>query len=479
MANKQSKIKSENIKLKAENVKLKQSFEEHEYRFIKLEQNNKDTASENVKLKARIAKLEQKQSQTDEKNNFIVKSDDDAKGIDQSSVNTISTKMKNSNDTLASNISDNTSNFDDVSNFDICQKSENQHLTSPILIEPKLSEDIEIDDFLDSTYKEKVSKERIREKILQQNLSSDNTSLGEVISKVSVPSTLIFRNTKLGKSEISAEGLCQNTHRKKGAENIVQMIADGIKNDAQSSDKATPCDVISIESLNQNLSTDSLISLAQLFDKADDAEYNAIHANQEEASAIVQDGKGKIGEKKAKKIIYNKMLEHLFMLQKQRSEETGLRLPEISYKNLQRKTQKAVKIYKLFEKISELITPIPITHGSNSLGNSSFMPQIALAEVENHDNYNEVYYDDEACFDDSTPQLEKGTNEVLIVDNSDYSHDNNSEEERLDELDDDEYNEYNIYDEYSGYDRGYYYHDRRYERKSSLMMSSIISPVTA
>ena len=61
--------------------------------------NDKYTAVENAELKARVAKLEQKQSQTDEKNNFIVKLDDDAKGIDQSSVNITSTKMKNSNDT--------------------------------------------------------------------------------------------------------------------------------------------------------------------------------------------------------------------------------------------------------------------------------------------------------------------------------------------------------------------------------------------
>ncbi|CAG8472545.1 19820_t:CDS:2, partial [Racocetra fulgida] len=75
--------------------------------------------------------------------------------------------MKNSNDTPASNISDNTSDSDDVSNFDICQESENQYLTSPILVGPKSSED---DDFLDSTYKEKVSKkiiQSIREKKFQ------------------------------------------------------------------------------------------------------------------------------------------------------------------------------------------------------------------------------------------------------------------------------------------------------------------------
>ncbi|RIB01831.1 hypothetical protein C2G38_2293790 [Gigaspora rosea] len=50
------------------------------------------------------------------------------------------------------------------------KESENQYLTSPILIGPKSSEDMEIDDFLDSTYKEKVSKEiiqSIREKKLR------------------------------------------------------------------------------------------------------------------------------------------------------------------------------------------------------------------------------------------------------------------------------------------------------------------------
>ncbi|CAI2195815.1 13362_t:CDS:2, partial [Funneliformis geosporum] len=36
----------------------------------------------------------------------------------------------------------------------------------------------------------------------------------------------------------------------------------------------------------------------------------------------------------------------------QRSKETGLRLSKISHKNLQGKTQKAVKIYKLFEKLT-------------------------------------------------------------------------------------------------------------------------------
>src|SRR5436305_15346039 len=44
-------------------------------------------------------------------------------------------------------------------------------------------------------------------------------------------------------TEISVRGPCQNSHRKKGAENIVQMITDSIKDDAQLSVKFIPCDV--------------------------------------------------------------------------------------------------------------------------------------------------------------------------------------------------------------------------------------------
>ena len=45
-----------------------------------------------------------------------------------------------------------------------------------------------------------------------------------------------------------------------------------------------------------------------------------------------------------------------------------------------------------------------------------------------------------------------------------------------DDLDDDGYGGYN---EYGERDRGYYYRDGGYERKTSPMMSPIISPVTA
>ncbi|PKB96415.1 hypothetical protein RhiirA5_367758 [Rhizophagus irregularis] len=129
--------------------------------------------------------------------------------------------------------------------------------------------------------------------------------------------------------------------------------------------------------------------------------------------------------------------------------------------------------------VSELIAPIPVTHGSNSLGNSSFTPQIAPAEAENLVDYDEVYYDDDTYFDDPMPSsMEKGINEVQTDDDSNCSHDNDSEEEVPDESDDDGYNRYDGYDEWGNCDRGYYYRDRRRERKTSPMMSPIISPIS-
>ena len=155
---------------------------------------------------------------------------------------------------------------------------------------------------------------------------------------------------------------------------------------------------------SQNSSTDPLLSLAQLFDKADDAEYGAIRANQEEilrwyyygkefltqVTVIVQDGKGKIGEKKAKGIIYDKMLEHLSMLRKQRSEDTGLRLPEISRKNLQRKTQKAVKIYKIFEKVGVENIKYITTYSASSISElTNDKVQDIIEASERRDNLSE------------------------------------------------------------------------------------------
>jgi hypothetical protein len=77
------------------------------------------------------------------------------------------------------------------------------------------------------------------------------------------------------------------------------------------------------------------------------------------------------------------------------------------------------------------------------------------------------------------PSMEKRTNEVKADYDSDCGHDNDSEGERLDESDGDGYNKYDGYDEYDRRDRGYYYHNGRYEKKVSPMTRPIISPVYA
>src|SRR5581483_8790541 len=209
----------------AENAKLGATIEE--------------LKSENAELRDRVTKVEQNQVQNDSKGNITP--------------------------------NNNSSNFN----------SGAVHHEKPL-------EEKEMDSFLLEAHKKIVSseiKQRNKERqadrkklskaeqaSLNQDQESDTgCSTSEKIPPASNPVT-----------KISAGAPGQNSHRKKGAENIVQLIADGIMEDAQSSDKAVPCDMISIESLNQNLSTDPLLSLAQLFDKADDAEYGAIRANQEE-----------------------------------------------------------------------------------------------------------------------------------------------------------------------------------------------------
>ncbi len=92
------------------------------------------------------------------------------------------------------------------------------------------------------------------------------------------------------------------------------------------------------------------------------------------------------------------------------------------------------------------------------------------------DNNNDVYFDE--------------TNEKVSLE-SDNMHDSNSnscndesdsddsEDEMSDDSNNDKYNGYNGYNEYSECDKDYYYHDKRYKRKGSLMINPIIFLITA
>jgi len=77
-------------------------------------------------------------------------------------------------------------------------------------------------------------------------------------------------------------------------------------------------------------------------------------------------------------------------LRKQRSEDTGLRLPEISRKNLQRKTQKAVKIYKIFEKVGVENIKYITTYSANSISElTNDKVQDIIEASERRDNLSE------------------------------------------------------------------------------------------
>jgi len=105
--------------------------------------------------------------------------------------------------------------------------------------------------------------------------------------------------------------------------------------------------------------------LAQLCDKTIDAEDRANRANQEEIlcwclywkdfrnqlDELIRSGGGKFGEKKARSILYDTITEQLSILRKKRSQELGVQLRNVSRDSLRKKTQRAEKNYKLFEKV--------------------------------------------------------------------------------------------------------------------------------
>ncbi|GES95603.1 hypothetical protein GLOIN_2v1488957 [Rhizophagus clarus] len=102
--------------------------------------------------------------------------------------------------------------------------------------------------------------------------------------------------------------------------------------------------------------------LAQLCDKAIDAEDRANRANQEEIlcwclywkdfrNQLIRNGGSKFGEKKARSILYDTITGQLSIPRKKRSQELGVQLRNVSRDSLRKKTQRAEKNYKLFEKV--------------------------------------------------------------------------------------------------------------------------------
>ncbi|RHZ81997.1 hypothetical protein Glove_115g13 [Diversispora epigaea] len=233
---------AENAKLKARIAKLKQ------------------IAEENTELKDRITKLEQKQTQvinkqepspTKDISSLIESHSDEEKGITpEIEHSSIQSESETSTTSLPQDIIDDDS--------------------------------AEILDFVEAIHKERISseiRERNREKKLQK---SHNNLTPPMQSIVLTPESLDSKTVKnfWNQNQNKSQDKTSQSHKKKGTENIVQVIADGIQDNILSD----PNHVIeiSVTARHQNSDTISLLDLTQLFDKATNAEHYVMKANQEE-----------------------------------------------------------------------------------------------------------------------------------------------------------------------------------------------------
>ncbi|CAG8617341.1 12226_t:CDS:2 [Gigaspora rosea] len=236
---------------------LKQRIPELEAEKAELEAKNAEREAENVELKARIAKLEQTAEKNTELKDRITK-------LEQKQIQIITNEQE-------------ASSTKDIS----------PHIESHSYEE----KDIIDDDSAETIHKERISSE-IRERNRKKKLQgSHNNSTQSETSTMSTPESLDPKTVKKlwDQNQHKSQDKTSQSHKKKGTENIAQVIADGIQDNVISDESETRSFVssnhmteISATARRQNSDTISLLDLAQLFDKATNAEYYATKANQEE-----------------------------------------------------------------------------------------------------------------------------------------------------------------------------------------------------
>ncbi|CAG8551144.1 4278_t:CDS:2, partial [Cetraspora pellucida] len=352
---KNTEIKSENIELKTENAKLKQALKEHESRFMKLEQNDKDTALENAKLKVRT-------------NLHCNKSETCGYTID----------------TLAINISDNTSNSD------ICQELSSQYSTSSVCTESKSLEDKEIDEFLGSTYKEQVSNkiiQSIKEKKLldQELLSTSNNNTPNILREQS----LIQKKCQ----EISI-----TKNHKKSSDQIFDMSSNKISKQnielINSPDKLLT-NLIVEQKLQQQIamSTGGNNSAMVVENSMQDIDISINNLSPVSAQTIIcifQKAIRSVGKKKAISLVYH---------------EIKQLLPDITDVNLRHKILKSRKIRTLFSAV-EIEKIRQVSYSANAISSLSY------TQIQNIINYI-----NERTFDSNIPLTKKILKKDIITEN--------------------------------------------------------------
>ncbi|CAB4399431.1 unnamed protein product [Rhizophagus irregularis] len=243
--------------------------------------------------------------------------------------------------------------------------------------------------------------EEERPQVLDSDIQPCNSSTSEV-----------SENVNLG-CPISDPGLHKQTkrvtggsrsHKKKGMDELKHELFN------------PPSESVSPSSINHNNETevtyDSIDEasqhLAQLCDKAIDAEDRANRANQEEIlcwclywkgfrdqlDEIIRSNGGKFGEKKARSILYDTITEQLSILRRRRSQELGLQLRVVSRDSLQltdAQFQEIIDYGISLEKLppeADHVTEISETGRPEKIlpeVNAPSTPQITPAKVDDND----------------------------------------------------------------------------------------------
>ncbi|KAF0421283.1 hypothetical protein F8M41_006806 [Gigaspora margarita] len=266
------------------NTKFTVEISELRKKYAELETKNIEVNVENAKLKQTLKDYEARFT------NLVHK--DEEKAIHLAKLDDEIKEIKQS--------STNTSSIENSDNTpEQCQ---------PIRTETKLLEDKETDDFLDGTYRKSVS-DGIRQRNKEKKLQDSETFVAS-------------RNTTTPLGGKNGQGLIQEMSSSMSS--LKEKILE----------------------YDRNISNKALI-----------AEECTLEANQEEIfcwyhygrNFILQEKalcyKNKIGEKKAKGLIYEEVMKQLNILRKKRSQDIGLPLPDVSRDSLRKKTQRALKIY--------------------------------------------------------------------------------------------------------------------------------------
>src|ERR1044071_6537287 len=191
---------------------------------------------------------------------------------------------------------------------------------------------------------------------------------GKLLEEKDMDSFLLEAHKKIVSSEIKQHN--KEKKNEKNGQGLIQEISSSVPKEnhvTKISETARSCKSDNSNALVSSFHRTSMIEisqhLAQLCDKALIAEEHRLEANQEEIlywyhyernfvfqlEALCD--KNKIGEKKARGLIYDEVVKQVNILRKKRSQDTGVPLPDITRDGLRKKTQRAKKIYNLLEKI--------------------------------------------------------------------------------------------------------------------------------